>query len=116
MPTRALIGIENPDGTVTAIYCHYDGYPEGVGATLKRSYRSELKIRKLLDLGSIATLGDGVELSMGTDAYYRDHGEHEPTNLKYASVDSYKKRYKKSWADYAYLFSGGKWSVFYSYY
>ena len=27
--TRSMIGIEEPNGKITATYCHYDGYPEG---------------------------------------------------------------------------------------
>ena len=33
MSTRSNIGIINADGSVTAIYCHNDGYPSGVGKT-----------------------------------------------------------------------------------
>jgi hypothetical protein len=28
MATRSRIAIENQDGTVTSIYCHFDGYIE----------------------------------------------------------------------------------------
>ena len=34
MSTRSRIGMINPDGSVSSIYCHFDGYPEGVGKTL----------------------------------------------------------------------------------
>ena len=33
MGTRAMIGIVNESGTITASYCHYDGYLDGVGKT-----------------------------------------------------------------------------------
>jgi len=36
MATRSRIAIENQDGTVTSIYCHFDGYLSGVGKLLKR--------------------------------------------------------------------------------
>jgi len=34
MATRSNIAIENQDGTVSAIYCHFDGYIDGVGEIL----------------------------------------------------------------------------------
>ena len=34
MSTRSYIGKKHNDDTFTAIYCHFDGYPEGVGQTL----------------------------------------------------------------------------------
>lgn len=34
MSTRSRIGMINPYGSVSSIYCHFDGYPEGVGKTL----------------------------------------------------------------------------------
>ena len=57
MATRSNIGILNEDGTITAIYCHWDGYPEGVGLTLVNHYQDEDKVRELLSLGSLSILG-----------------------------------------------------------
>jgi len=37
MSTRSNIGIVNGDGSVKAIYCHFDGYPAYVGRILLRS-------------------------------------------------------------------------------
>ena len=49
MSTRCRIGIENKDGTITSIYCHHDGYLEGVGEILVNHYKNEEKIRKLME-------------------------------------------------------------------
>ena len=57
MSTRCRIGIENKDGTITSIYCHHDGYPSYVGKTLVNNYKEESKIRALLDLGDMSSLG-----------------------------------------------------------
>ena len=35
MGTRSFIGIANPKGDYSAIYCHYDGYPDYMGAMLR---------------------------------------------------------------------------------
>jgi hypothetical protein len=34
MSTRSYIGIEQEDGRVMYAYCHWDGYPEGVGSSI----------------------------------------------------------------------------------
>ena len=56
MATRALVGIENADGTRTSIYVHYDGYPTGVGLALYRHYTSEAEVRSLMLSGDHSTL------------------------------------------------------------
>jgi len=71
MATRSRIAIENQDGTVNSVYCHFDGYVNGVGKTLFNHYDQE-KLEKLLELGDISTLGKSTE---DTEAYHRDRGE-----------------------------------------
>lgn len=61
MATRSLIGIETCPGTVKSIYCHYDGYPIGVGAELLDNYNEEELVRDLIELGSIRSLGETFE-------------------------------------------------------
>ncbi len=60
MATRSRIGIVNDDGTVSSIYCHWDGYPEGNGKRLVEHYTDRNKVRGLIDLGSISSLGERV--------------------------------------------------------
>jgi len=71
MATRSRIAIENQDGTVTSIYCHFDGYLSGVGKTLFEHYDRE-KTEKLIELGAISVL---KESTLDTIAYHRDRGE-----------------------------------------
>ena len=40
MATNSRISFERPDGTVRSIYCHWDGYPEGVGAALQANFNT----------------------------------------------------------------------------
>ena len=56
MATRSNIGMKQADGTIKAIYCHWDGYPEGVGATLAEHYKNPAKVEALLNLGDIPNL------------------------------------------------------------
>ena len=56
MATRSTIAVNN-----RVVYCHYDGYPEGVGKTLNENYRDEAKANALIDRGGIRFLKDTVE-------------------------------------------------------
>jgi hypothetical protein len=71
MATRSRIAIENENGTVTSIYCHFDGYLDGVGKKLFEHYDRE-KTEKLMELGDISVLG---ESTLDTIAYHRDRNE-----------------------------------------
>lgn len=61
MSTRCLIGIEYPNNEYKYIFCHFDGYPEGVGKTLVESYTSIEKINELISKGDIPSLEDRPE-------------------------------------------------------
>jgi hypothetical protein len=93
MATRSRIGIQNEDGSVDSIYCHFDGYPEHNGDILVNHYSEREKVQKLINLGSISSLAPEVDapaliscaLSEGhsfenqikgvTVAYHRDRDE-----------------------------------------
>lgn len=58
MSTPCRIGKRNEDGTISSIYCHFDGYVRGgVGETLVLHYKDEQTVDKLLGLGDLASLG-----------------------------------------------------------
>ena len=56
MATRSLIGIVNPIGSITTIYNHFDGYPQGVGVQLALNY-GEKEAKRLIKLGNRRSLG-----------------------------------------------------------
>ena len=56
MATRSTIAIQENDLTIRAIYCHWDGYPEGVGATLAEYYNSKEQAEALINLGGFSSL------------------------------------------------------------
>lgn len=89
MSTRSRIGMEFTDkgGThmVKSIYCHFDGYPEGVGQTLMNHFQDREKVERLIELGDISYLApnvtpqgphsfDNAERGVVV-AYHRDRGE-----------------------------------------
>lgn len=56
MSTRCMIGRLNKDSSVEAVYCHYDGYPKGVGDCLLHHYRLQ-ELNELLQRGDMSDLG-----------------------------------------------------------
>jgi hypothetical protein len=110
MATRSRIAIENESGIVKSIYCHFDGYIDGVGKTLFNHYDKE-KLEKLIELGAISLLGESTE---NTVAYHRDRGEdHHSTD--YLNVEGLFDDGFGSGAEYIYcLTKEGTW-VFKSY-
>jgi len=56
MSTRSTISKVNQDGTITSIYCHWDGYYSNNGKLLLENYNDEKKIDELLSLGSLSSL------------------------------------------------------------
>ena len=112
MSTRSVIGIVNEDGTIICIYCHNDGYPEGVGAMLKNNYTEETKIRNLLALGDISCLGKGILLEEGTRAYGRDRGEQGTVAQKYLNERRLMRVARNNYdAEYVYLWEQRGWKI-----
>jgi hypothetical protein len=139
MATRSRIGIENEDGTVSSIYCHWDGYPSNNGRTLIDHYSDREKVKELIALGSISALKENVAPIEPMDdiigvrmlkefkvlpksvhsfdtpqegitiAYHRDRGE----DLQEARVDESIEAYSKSdYEEFGYVFTkDNEWKV-----
>jgi len=116
MSTRSMIGIQQEDGKIRAIYCHYDGYPKGVGQTLANYYQTTDKVEALLNLGDLSVLRQ--ELGEKQDfndyknhnenwclAYGRDRGEVNSEAKEFDYVGAYLEYARSSWAEYAYIFT-----------
>jgi len=85
--TRSHVGIIDKRGKITSTYIHYDGYPEGVGATVLNHFADTKKVKELLKLGryGISYLEQGIEGGEGhsfntpidgqTVFYGRDRGQ-----------------------------------------
>lgn len=48
MATRSLIGYATKDNKVNYVYCHYDGYLEGVGVELVKYFKREEDVKELV--------------------------------------------------------------------
>ena len=109
MATRSLIGKQNPDGSVHAVYCHNDGYIiGGVGEILVNYYATEAKLDLLLDGGGMSSLGKTLE---STDFYRGKRGEESVNNdaTQYVNTIDFKRGCRDCDADYAYLYKNGTW-------
>lgn len=112
MSTRSAIGYKDTDGTVKAIYCHFDGYPNGVGKTLRKYYNSIDKAKELVSMGSISTLSNSIK---NTTFYHRDMGENYEV-LTYKSTDDFMYM-DNTFIEYRYLYineyhlQAGAWFV-----
>lgn len=116
MSTRSHIGIKNEDGTVTSIYCHFDGYPQHHGPILVGHYSTEEKVRTLIALGDLSQLGEEIgtphpfdECPKGTCNFYgRDRGEQGTEAILHTSKRNFLRAYDE---DFAYLFLSdeGEW-------
>lgn len=122
MSTRCLIGRKVDNNKVEYIYCHYDGYLEGVGETLKNHYTTEDKIDKLMALGDLSALGEVAEsnpdqwnynkVNYTLCAAYKDRGE-EDVESKTATEEEYIKELEdNTWIRYLYLWDGKRWSYY----
>ena len=117
MGTRSTIAIQNGDGTVTGIYCNWDGYLSHNGRILQESYTDEAKVRELIALGDISSLGAeiGVKHDFNhcpegqTNSFARDRGE---TDCAAATAHNWRQYCAEHGQEYDYLFTPGKgWSV-----
>jgi hypothetical protein len=106
MATRSHIGVQNSDGSVDAIYAHWDGYPSYNGKILRDHYSPDAeaddpraKIYALIALGDISSLapeiGEKHDFNKPPDgvvnAYGRDRGETGVEARHFENVDDFLK-------------------------
>lgn len=115
MATRARIGILNQDGTVTASYQHWDGYPGGLGYNLCDHWTDANKVREAISLGNASKwgiiIGTKVDFDDRNDplhdvqnVYYdRDRGEKDQGPTTYADEAEYLAEGFNSGEEYIYL-------------
>ena len=98
MGTRSTIALEFADGTVEQVYCHWDGYLEHNGKILQEHYSDPFKLRDLIDMGDISSLGKEI-------------GEQHPFSPAYNETDAAKKAAVQAAYDAA---READWTTFYA--
>jgi hypothetical protein len=97
MGTRSTIALEYADGTVDQIYCHWDGYLEHNGQILQAHYSDPFKLRELMDLGDMSSLGERIGTQHAFDKapegectfYKRDRNESGCEAKRFKSYEEY---------------------------
>lgn len=104
MSTASSISIIHKNGTVESQYCHHDGYISFVGKILYLHYQDVLKIKELISLGNMSSLGPNISPPSGVlhdynnsvkDVcvfYGRDRQEDDNGPKKYTSFESFMKK------------------------
>jgi hypothetical protein len=119
MATRSSIGYLKADGSVVAIYAHWDGYPAHNGKILQEHYQAAYKIGQLVHMGDVSSLGaeigkkqDFNDRSTQKDEwclfYGRDRGE---TGVDCREFESIAAWIEGLGQEYNYLWTGKQWIV-----
>jgi hypothetical protein len=103
MGTRSMIGILNESGTITASYCHYDGYLDGVGKTLIESYNNGEKAAEVARGGYLSSLGADYDESKGFSV------NEDVAELFTNEVDFKENAEDFCGAEFIYLWDGTEW-------
>ena len=98
MATRSTITARFSSGLYACLYCHYDGYLEGVGKTLKEHYTSEDKIVDLFKLRDLRCLENSPELCEELD-----DGEYAQTGQFFEDVQL------EACQEFEYFWNAGVW-------
>ena len=120
MATRSTIAIQHPNGTISKIYCHWDGYPTYNGRILAVYFTEYLKAKELLSHGSLSVLRPNINPTVaghtfdtpqqGVCVYYgRDRGETETMAQSFLSLDQYIQ--ESDFEEYNYILVNGVWYV-----
>ena len=131
MATRSTIALEFADGTVQQVYCHWDGYLEHNGKILFEHYSDPFKLRDLIDMGDVSSLGPNIgsqhpfsphesadasaaynaAMKAGATTFYgRDRGETGIEARKFDNYEMYRLSHQYEEFDYI-LRTDGKWYV-----
>jgi len=119
MATRSTIAVQHENGTVSSVYCHWDGHLENNGKLLVEHYNSQELAEALVKGGAISSLEKRIApTSAGhnfdnpekgvTVFYARDRDEKLRVN-KFLNIEMY--RLDNDWQEYDYIFREGEWQL-----
>lgn len=123
MATRSTIAVQHADGTISEVYCHWDGYLSNNGDLLAKNYNSLELAEELVSLGDISSLHERIHPTApmgfghtfdnpekGVTVYYRrDRGEDGTAPARYRNLSEYAA--EGGGQEYNYIFFNGEWYV-----
>ena len=98
MGTRSLVGVM-VGSKCRAVYVHWDGYLDGVGAELQE-YTTQAEVEELIAEGDRSSL---------TDGFYKDRGETGVDPVEYDTFAEFLDAANGCGAEYYYVFKDGVW-------
>lgn len=123
MVTSSTISVEHQDGTVSTVYCHYDGYLNHNGYILYNYYNSLDMAESLVKLKTLSILGSKLEphidkphlfegrIDQRQDdvclAYERDSKDIRIEARKYQDMTAYMNG--NNFIEYNYIFMNNMW-------
>lgn len=131
MSTRANIIYVDENNIAHSVYCHNDGYPEGVGCTLKTNYTDIEKIKELISYGDMSALRPKINPVAGIPHkansflpdvcqpdvcifYHRDRGDEweytKPLKFEYTAKNIHNNI--GSDIDYTYVWYDNRWNIY----
>ncbi len=106
MGTRSRIAIRNADNTSLSVYCHWDGYPSGVGAKLQKHYETEDKVRALLAGGDFSSL----KPDLADIEFYSKRRNEDPSPAQVsADLDALSALTQETGGEWLYVFTPAGW-------
>lgn len=122
MSHRSRFGIVNANGSVESIYVHNGGHLQDNGKMLYEHYQDEDKVRSMIRLGDMSTLGQYVGAAKNPFDnrdrdiccfYHRDRGEEFHKPIRSRSMETYQKRFLATAGifdiEFLYAFKDGAW-------
>lgn len=108
------------------IYSRWNGYPEYTGKTLEKYYNTPEKVKELIGLGNLSTIGKEIgkkhdfdradkEHPNWTLAYGRDRGESDNNPKIVKTMKGIYNYASDTGAEYVYLFEKNKWKAYDAY-
>ena len=111
MATRSFISRFNPETDMyESIYCHWDGYPQGVGVTLRDNYSYGDSPAVLMKFGDISSLRDTLAETMAEA--YKLRGDSDTEAKIFRFMSEMIEYYRGMSCEYGYIWRDGKWSCY----
>jgi hypothetical protein len=101
--------MEQPDGRVMQIYCHWDGYLDHNGKILQEHYRDRAKVLALMLLGDLSSLREDIGEAHDDEinekwctACGRDRGETDTVAHVFRDFEDYREHHQ--YEEFEYVF------------
>lgn len=107
MSTHAYVGLENPDGSVEFVYCHFDGHPDRMAPRLTQNYSDPSLVRRLVRLGPYRSIGATLETCSSWSALTLEETLH-----KVGNADVMAEHVRWLGGTWGYLFRSDGWKLY----